>query len=106
DLQAGAEQEVLEGVAVEDTVHHQAELVPLEIDAVIADAEPVQDASGALEFAELVQFGVHDLLRQATKLAEDLKLQFLGHPCQFRRAGRVEDDLEWAHSNGIEGWGD
>src|ERR1035441_9780361 len=55
DLQAGTEQEVFKGVTVEDTVHHQTKLVPLEIDAVIADAEPVQDAASALEFAELVQ---------------------------------------------------
>ena len=70
------------------------ELVAFEIDAVIANPEPVQDPARALEFAELVQLGVHDLLRQAAKLAEDLELQLFGHPRQFRGAGRIKDDLE------------
>ena len=93
----GPEQEILERVAVEDAVDHQAQFVPLEIDAVIPDPEPVQRPAGALEFAELVQLGAHHLLRQAAELAQDLELQLFGHPRQFRRAGRVEDDLKWAH---------
>ena len=94
ELEPGAEQEVLEGVAIEDTVHYQAEFVAFEINAVIAHAEPMQDTARALELAELVQFGVHDLLRQAAKLAKDLELKLFGHPRQFRRAGRIEDDLK------------
>ena len=49
------------------------------------------------EFAKVIQFGLHDLLGQATKLAQDLQLQFLGHPGQLRGAGRVENDLKRAH---------
>ena len=75
-------------------MHHQAQLVPFEIDAVIPDPEPVQGPAGALQFSELVQLGVHHLLRQAAKLAEDVELQFFGHPRQFRGAGRIEDDLK------------
>ena len=97
ELEPGAEQEVLESVAIEDAVHYQAEFVAFEINAVIADPESVQGPAGALEFPELVQLGIHDLLRQAAKLAEDLELQLFGHPRQFRRAGRVEDNLEGAH---------
>jgi hypothetical protein len=84
-------------MAIEDTVHHQAQLVALEIDAVISHPEAVQGPAGALEFPELIQLGIHDLLRQAAKLAEDLELQLFGHPRQFRRAGGVEDNLEGAH---------
>jgi hypothetical protein len=54
----------------------------------------VQDPTRALELAELVQLGIHNLLRQAAKLAKDLELQLFGHPRQFRRAGRIEDDLK------------
>ena len=96
-FQSGPEEEILEGMAIEDAVDEQAQLVAFEIDAVIADPEAVQSAAGAFEFAERIQFGVHDLLGQAAKLAQDLELQFLGHAGQFRRAGGIEDDLEWAH---------
>ena len=94
ELQPGTEQEVLERVAIEDAVHYQAEVMAFEIDAVIPHPKPVQDPARALELAELVQLGVHDLLRQAAKLAEDLELQLFGHSRQFRRAGRIEDDLK------------
>src|ERR1035441_2429356 len=48
-LQSGAEEKVLEGMAVEDAMHDQAQLVAFEIDAVIPYPEPVQGSAGALE---------------------------------------------------------
>src|SRR4051794_28730124 len=78
-------------------MNHEAEFVPLEIDAIIPDPKAVQNSSVALEFAKLVELRLHDLLRQPTKLTEDLQLQFLGHSGKLRRAGGVEDDLERSH---------
>ncbi len=75
-------------------------LVPLEIDAIIPDPEAVQGAALLDELAELVQFRAHHLLRQAAKIAEDLQLQFLGHPRQFGGGGRRENNLERIHENG------
>jgi hypothetical protein len=81
----------------EDAVDDHAQVVPLEIDPVIADAEAVQDPARALEFAEVIQLGMHDLLGQSTEFAEDLELQFLGHLRQLRGAGGIKNDLEGAH---------
>jgi spore coat protein U-like protein len=84
-------------MAIEDAVHDQAQLVALEINAVIAHAEAMQGAACALEFAEFIEFGLHDLLGQAAKFAQNVQLQFLGHPGQFCGAGWVKDDLERTH---------
>ena len=70
--------EVLQGVAIEDAVDDQAQLVPLEIDAVIPDPEAVQGAAGAFEFAELVHLCAQHLLGEAAKLAQDLSCSSLG----------------------------
>ena len=81
----------------EDPVHEHAQFVPLKINAVIADAEPVQDAPAALQLPKFIQFGAAHLLGQAAKIAKDLQLEFLGHPRQFGGARRREDDLERIH---------
>ena len=81
-------------MAVENPVDDHAELVLFKIDAIIADAKPVENAPGAFQLAELLQLGGHDLLWQAAEFAEDLQLQFLGHLCQFRRTGRIKNDLK------------
>ena len=47
--------------------------------------------------AQVVQFSGEDLLRHATKLAENLELQFLGHAPELRSARRGEDDLKRCH---------
>jgi hypothetical protein len=57
----------------------------------------VESAARALELAELAQLGVHDLLRQAAKLTEDLELELFGHARQFGGTGWIEDDLKQAH---------
>lgn len=96
-LESGTVEKVLERVAVEDAMDQEPQFVPLEIDAVIADPKAVQDAAGPFEFAELIQLGVHHLLRESAEPAQDLQLQFFGHARQFRRAGRIEDDLKRTH---------
>ena len=97
DFQAGAEIKVLEGVSAEDAMDDDAEIMAFEIDAVIADAKAMQDAASAFEFAEFFQFRGHHLLRNAAELTEDLQLQFLRHFRQFRRAGRIKNNLERSH---------
>jgi len=71
-----------------------AQFVPLEIHAVIAQPESMENAAAILELAKLVQFGPQDLLGQTAKITQDLQLQLLGHPGQFPGAHRCEDDLE------------
>ena len=78
-------------------MHQHAEFMPLKINAVIAHAKAVQHAPALLQLAELVQLRAEHLLRQAAKIAEDLQLQFLGHPRQFGGGGWRKDDLERLH---------
>src|SRR5438094_459971 len=78
-------------------MNHEAKLVALEINPIIADPKPLQNSAGPLELAELIDLGIHDLLRQAAKFAKNLQLQFLRHSCQFGSARRVKNDLERAH---------
>ena len=99
DGQAGTEEEILEAVLAQDAVHDDAKLVPLEIDAVIAEAEAVQELVVPLQPAETLKVGAHDFLGQAAKLAEDLQLELLGHLGELGGAGGVEDDLEGAHES-------
>src|SRR6516162_783939 len=56
----GTEKEILESMTIENAVDDQAQLVPFEINAVIAHAEPMQCAAGAFELAELIHLRVHD----------------------------------------------
>jgi hypothetical protein len=90
-------EKILQGIPVEDPVHDDAKLVPLEIDAVVIQPESVQGFPMALELSETLKFGTHHLLRHAAELSEDVQLQFPGHPGQLRRARRIEYDLEWPH---------
>src|SRR6266404_5657943 len=76
---------------------HDAEFVPLEVNAIIPNAESVQSLSRPLQFPEALQFRAHDFLGQPTKFAEDRQLKFLRHPRQLRRAGRIKDDLKRTH---------
>ena len=64
------------------------------LDAVADVMIPRTDTPGALEFAEFLQLGAHDLLRQPAEFAEDLQLQFLRHPRQLRRTGWIKNDLK------------
>ena len=96
-FEAGTEEKIFEGMTAEDAVDDDAEFVSFEVNAVIADAKAVKDAAGAFEFTELIEFGMHDLLWQSAKFAEDLQLQFLGHLRQFGGAGRIKNDLKRAH---------
>ena len=96
-LEAGPEKEILERMPAENPVHEHAQVVTFKIDAVITDAKPVQDASAALQLAKFVQLGAAHLLRQAAKFAQDLQLEFLGHPRQLGGARRRKDDLECVH---------
>ena len=99
DGQAGAEEEVFEAVLAQDAVDDDAEFVALEIDAVIPEAEAVQELVVAFEPTEAFEVGAHHFLGEAAKLAEDLQLEFLGHLREFGGAGGVEDDLEGAHGS-------
>src|SRR5581483_4986835 len=95
--EAGAEEEIFESVAAEDAMDDHAEVVPLEINAIIAEAKAMEGLAVALEFAEMLEIALHGLLGKAAKFAEDVKLQFPGHLGQFRGADGVEDDLELHH---------
>lgn len=71
-----------------------SEIVPFEINPVIANAKAVEGFSGAFQMAEMMEVALEHFLREATKFTEDVKLQFAGHSGQFRGAGWIENDLE------------
>jgi hypothetical protein len=96
-FQARTEQKILERMSAENPMDHYAQVVSLKINTVIAHAKPVQRSSRLFQFAELVQVRRHYLLGQSAKFAQDLQLEFLGHPREFRRTGRIENDLERSH---------
>jgi hypothetical protein len=103
DGQVRAIEKILERVAAEDTVDDDAEVVLFELDAVIAEAKAMEDLSVALQFAKAFELGRHDLVGQPAEFAEDVQLQFLRHAGKLRRAGRVENNLEWPHGSEIKG---
>jgi hypothetical protein len=96
-FEAGAEVKILERVTAENAMYHHAELVPLEVNPVIAHTETMERAAGALELPELVEFGIHDLLRKAAKLAQNVELKFLGHAREFSGTDGIKDYLEGQH---------
>lgn len=98
DGQVGAKKKVFEGVLAKDAMHDNPEVVLLEVDAVIAEAETVQDLAVTLQLAKALKFSGHDFVGQAAEFAEDVQLQFPWHARQFGRAGRIENNLEWAHA--------
>src|SRR5207249_4161954 len=68
-FQSGAEEKVLECMATEDAVDHNTQFMPLKINPIIANSKPVQDSAGPLQFAEVIQLGLHHLLGQAAEFA-------------------------------------
>ncbi len=96
-FEARTEVKILERVAAENAMDHHAELVPLEVNPVIAYAKAVERAAGALKLPELVEFGIHDLLWKAAKLAQNVELKFLGHAREFSGTDGIKDYLEGQH---------
>jgi hypothetical protein len=92
--QIRAIKKIFEGVAAQDAMHHHAQLMPLKVNTVIAQAKPLQGLARAFELAKVMRIALEHLLRQPAKLSQDVKLQFSGHFGQFGRAGRIEDDLK------------
>src|SRR5688500_18052387 len=72
-----------------------------EINAVIADAETVEDFSRAFEFSVFLHFRADDFLGQTAEFAEDVELKFLGHLGEFASAHGIEDNLERTHGSGV-----
>jgi hypothetical protein len=81
-------------------VHHQAEFVPLKVDAIVAQPEPVQRSTASLQLSEAFKITLQDFLGQAAELTEDFELKFLGHAGELGGTGGIEDDLEGSHSCG------
>ena len=75
------------------------QLVSLEINAVVAEAETVKKLIIPLQASKTLEIRAHHFLGQPSELAEDLQLKLLGHLRQFGGAGGVEDDLEGAHES-------
>jgi hypothetical protein len=95
--EAGAEEEVFEGVAVEDAVDDDSQCVTLEVNAVVSEAESAEGFSRAFEGAEVLKVAFEDFLGQTAKFAKDVELEFAGHFGQFRSADGVEYDLKLEH---------
>ena len=103
DGQVRAIEKVFERVAAEDAMNDDAEVVLFEIDAVIAEAEAMEDFAIAFQFAEALEFRGHDLVGQAAEFTEDVQLQFLRHAGELGGAGGIENDLKRAHQLQIKG---
>jgi hypothetical protein len=78
---------------------HHSEIVPLEIDAIIADLEAMQDFAVPFQFSKTFQLRAHDLLREPSKFPQDVQLQLLWHLRQLRSARGIENDLKGAHEH-------
>ena len=98
--QAAAEPEILQRILVQDAVDDDAEGMFLEVDAVVADAEAVEDLALPLQLAEALHVGREHLAGKPAEVAENLQLEILGQAAEFTGAGRVEDDLELGHGGG------
>jgi len=96
-LEARTEKKIFQGMPAQDAMDQHSQCVPLKINPIIADPEPVQQMATTFQFPEILQFTGDHMLRQPAKIAQDLQLQFLWHPRQFRRAGWREYDLKGAH---------
>jgi len=72
NLQPGTKQEILQRMAIQGAMDKQTQFVALEIDPIIADAEPMQNPARPLELAEIIHLGMHDLLGQSAEFAQDL----------------------------------
>ena len=78
-------------------MHHDSEIVPLEVNTIIAESKPMQYFPRAFQFPEPLQVSAHDFLRQTPKFPENVKLKFPRHFSQFGGADGIEDDLELDH---------
>lgn len=95
--QPAPEQEVLEGIPAHDAMNDDAQFVPLEIDPVISQTKPVQDATISFQSTVLFEVRLDDFLRQSPEFAQDVELQFLRHFREFAGAERIKDDLKRLH---------
>lgn len=98
-LDARPEQEILERVPAQYAMHQHPKLVPLEVNPVIAHAKAMQDMAITFQFAEVLQLAADHMLGQTAKVAQDLKLQFFGHPRQFSGAGGCKNNLKRVHAS-------
>lgn len=94
--QVRAEEEITDGVPAEDAVDDDSEQVPLEVEAVVAEAVAGEGASVAGEGAEVGVLAL-EFLGEAAELAEDVQLEVPGELAEFGGTGRIEDDLERLH---------
>ena len=89
-----AEEEVADGVLVEDAVDQDSLLVALEVDAVVAATEAVKRAAVPLDSAEIFPVERTKIIGKDLELGEEVELEILGKGAHFRGADGIEDDLE------------
>src|SRR6266446_4699654 len=87
DGQGGTVEEIFEGIFAEDAVDDDAQFVPLEINAIVANAKAMQNFAVSFQLTEVLEVGAHDFLGQPAKFAKDIQLKFLGHTPQLGGAG-------------------
>lgn len=56
-----------------------SEVVPFEVNPVIANAKSMESFSGAFQMAEVMEVAFEHFPGQAAKFTEDVKLQFARH---------------------------
>lgn len=77
---------------------HQTQLMPLEINSIIPEAETVQSFASPLQFPKALQIGAHNLLGQSPELTQYKQLQFLRHSRELSGTGWIENYLKKSHA--------
>jgi hypothetical protein len=78
---------------------NDSQVVALEVNSVIAQAEAMKSLPIPFQFSELMEITVDYFLGQASEFAEDVQLEFSRHLCQLGSADRIENDLELKHAS-------
>jgi hypothetical protein len=91
--QFAAEEEVFEGILAEDAADVDDLAVPLEVDAVIFDAIPVDFLPTTRELAKFLVV-LLEVLREKLEPVDDLQLQFARQCGQFLGAHGIENNLQ------------
>ncbi len=96
DIDAGAEEEILERIAAQNPVDQNTQIMLFKVNPVISQTEAVKGPALTLQAPETF-IGLINLLRQAAEFTQDIQLQIPGHLGKLRGGHRSEYDLKWSH---------
>jgi hypothetical protein len=89
-----AEEEIAQRILVQHTVHGNAFLAPVEVDAVVLCPIAEQPLPIALQDAKFLLVQLVEVFRQELEFGQQVELEVLGQRGHFGGADFIEDDLE------------